>query len=71
MKLSKNKKSITIEHVEGKNYFIKCNSVMQSSDVCDMLLSALCVALKAAAKYSGVSIDIYKQVAISEIQKLD
>lgn len=68
--LKKKKRKITIEATGRKVGMIQTNDVMKGSEVCDLLLSALCTAIKACAEGNDEYLELFKTAAIREIQKL-
>ena len=69
MKLKKAKAIATIEEVEKKTYVTKFNKGVTISEGLDILIAALCQAIKAIAKHTGKPLDIWCAVVIHEIKR--
>ena len=63
-------KEIAIRYVNKKDAMIHTDGSIPTDEVCDMLLSALCVSLQVAATQAGSDLEILKEVVINEIKKI-
>lgn len=63
-------KEITIKYSNRGDAILYTDVATPGTEVCDILLSALCLALRATAENTGIDLEIYKQVSINEIKKI-
>lgn len=70
MGLLKKKQTVKIERLGKTAAIIKIDGILKSSEVCDLLISALCKVLKTISDGNEEQLECYKRATIKLIEEI-